>query len=467
MTTKLPPPHTYQIKCVRTAHRMGGKILLAGDPGIGKTKAAIMYALRHPEARPIVVVCPSHLKYHWQHQCHIHGRLRSEILEGTRPKKAAIRSVPPVTIVNYDILGERRSEHCGEGWLEYLKGIQPSFVILDECHALISRASLRTKSVMDLCKGVPHVMALSGTPLVNRPSELWPTLNILRPDVFKSFWTYAHRFCAAKHTIYGWKFDGASHLDELHTLLTDSCMIRIRREDVLAELPRKRRIVVPLPLSDYEQYAEATDDFIGWLRKSFPKRVRKAKKALAIAKLVYVLQLVARLKLPAVKKWLDEFLINSNEKMNVFAINTEIVRGLHKHYEKLSVVIDGKVSKKDRHLAVKQFLSATTKRFLFGNILAGGTGWSASGVSKTAMVQLTWAPGHIEQAIDRTVGINRGIEGQRSEAYMLLGEATLEFDLLDLLIKKAKVTKKVLDGDKRSVTDFDVINTLADRLLNR
>ncbi len=73
---------------------------------------------------------------------------------------------------------------------------------------------------------------------------------------------------------------------------------------------------------------------------------------------------------------------------------------------------------------------------------------------------------HIEQAIDRTVGLNRGVEGQRSEAFFLLGQNTIEMDLLQLLIKKAKIAKAVLDGGKKG-GDFDVIDALTDKLLNQ
>ena len=459
-------PYLYQVKAARKVNRFSGRCLVAGDPGVGKTLITCMALERLADALPAVVVCPAHLKWHWEAEAKKHIGLRSEILEGTTPSQRRMHVHAPITIVNYDILGRRRGEHNGEGWLDYLRTLKPQTVILDESHFLASRVSLRSKACRNLCQDVPYVLALTGTPIVNRPAELWTTLNILRPDLYPSWWKFGHRFCAPYRSPWGWKFEGASHLDELHDQLESEVMVRIRRGDVLAQIPRKRRILVPLPLADRHHYERAMTDFLGWLADTQPDRVRKASKAEAMTKLTYVLQLIARLKMPAVGEWLDSFLANGDDKINVFGIHVEIVRdNLYRRYRDLSVIIDGKVGKKDRHLAVEQFVKSDRSRVLFGNIRAGGTGWSATGVSKTAFVELEWAPGHHEQAEDRTTGLNRGKEDERSENYYLLGADTIETDLWDLLVKKSRTASAVLDGERHG--SFDVADELIERLLKR
>ncbi len=197
-------PFHFQLEDVRRLHQMGGRALLAWPMGCGKTFAALLHIQRHPDARPVVVVCPAGLKFQWRKEAKKHIGMHADVLEGLNPSKSLPPREPKFVIVNYDILSV--SKH-GSGWLEWLRALNPQLVILDECHFLGDMRSKRTKAVRKLCQGVPQVIALSGTPLTNRPKELFPILNILRADLFPSWWQYGHKFCGARRTPWGWSFD--------------------------------------------------------------------------------------------------------------------------------------------------------------------------------------------------------------------------------------------------------------------
>ncbi len=439
---------------------MGGRALLAWPMGCGKTLASLLHIQRHPQNRPVVVVCPAGLKFQWRKEAKKHIGMHADVLEGLNPSKSLPPREPKLVIVNYDILSV--SKH-GSGWLDWLKALNPQLVILDECHFLGDMRSKRTKAVRKLCQDVPQVIALSGTPLTNRPKELFPVLNILRPDLFPSWWQYGHRWCGARRTPWGWNFDGATRLPELHTLLEKEVMIRRRKEDVLDQLPAKRRHVVTLPLSDRREYDLAHDDFIKWLHKHRPDKVGSAAKAEALVRGGYLKRLAGKLKLPSVIDWVNGFLEEDEGKLILFAHHVEVVEQLHARWARESVMVNGSVSMKKRRMAEDEFLKSNKKRIFVGNMRAAGTGWSAKGVSTVAFAEMDWTPGAHQQAGDRTHGIGRGVEGETSEEWWLVAKGTIEEKLVKLLQKKSRILDSVLDG--KPSKDFDVFDKLMASML--
>ena len=163
--TKLRP---FQIKGVRAINHYKGTVLLADEMGLGKTIQALWWLKEHPDARPAVIVTPAHLKGYWEEEARSKLGMRTTVLEGMRPKRMRLK-IHPILILNYDIL---------KGWIKVIQEIEPKCLIIDEAHYCKNPRTKRTKHVRSLAKIAKHRMALSGTPLLNRPSELFPTLNI-------------------------------------------------------------------------------------------------------------------------------------------------------------------------------------------------------------------------------------------------------------------------------------------------
>ena len=85
---------------------------------------------------------------------------------------------------------------------------------------------------------------LTGTPLTNRPRDLFVLLQLVGHPLGRSFLSFARRYCAAEKTQYGWKTDGASNLEEL-TVQLHGVMLRRSKDQVLA-LPPKLRTWLPV-----------------------------------------------------------------------------------------------------------------------------------------------------------------------------------------------------------------------------
>ncbi len=424
---------------------------------------ALLYAHNHPEARPAVIVCPAGLKYNWEREAKKHFNMPVQILETTYPptgKEYFRISGSKVYIVNYDILIKRQTKkkNGGEGWLRWLKELNPQLVIFDEAHYCSGRTSKRTRAVRELCAGAPHVLALTGTPITSRPAELWPIVNIVRPDLYPAFWPFARSFCNPKRTPWGWDFGGACRLRQLNRELREGLMIRRRKVDVFDQLPPKRRAVVPVQITDRAQYQRAVADFLGWLKQRDPAKVFRAARAEALVRVGYVKRLAAELKLNSVRDWIDTFLQGSDEKLIVFGIHKKVLHGLHAHYRKNSVIVDGGVTGRSRQQAVDQFIGTKDTRLLFGNIRAAGAGWSAPGVTNTATIEFEWAAGLHNQAEGRCHGIGRGSETIPSTNYYLVARGTIEEKICKILQRRQSNLDAALDGGLVNESTFDLFD---------
>lgn len=459
MTSK---PYDFQREDAAKLNTFNGRALVAWEPGTGKTFAALYYYRKYLQKGTVVVLCPATVKEHWRREAAKHLGIRAEVLSGRSPPDGVaqyMKQMGTVFVLNYDIL---------QGWLEFFQGVQPRLVILDEAQYCKSRSAIRTKCARVLCRKAPYVLALSGTPLVNRPAELWPTLNMLRPRMFPSFWEYAHKFCNMRRTPWGWDFSGASNLDELHSLLTNHLMVRRRKEDVLKDLPAKTRTVVPMELSrkDREEYEEAADDLIKWLvRKGKLGRAKKAAQAEQLVRMGYLKRLAGRLKKAHVVNWVQDFLDSSDGKLILFGLHRKLIRAVEAHFGGVSVRVDGSVTGKARQRAIDAFNLNPKKRLFIGNIHAAGVGWSCTSSSTVAFCEIDWVPGNMIQAEDRAHGLFRGVAGQAVSVYYLVADETIESYLVELIHRKQRVLDKTLDG--RDEGDFDVMDKLEEILLAR
>ena len=183
-------------------------------------------------------------------------------------------------------------------WLPWLIQIKAQYLIGDEIHYCCNPKAQRTRAMKALSKLIPNMVALSGTPLTNKPAELWPILNMLRPDLYPSFFPFGHRFCKPEKIFGRWVFKGANDLGILHRRLISTLMIRRNKEDVIDQLPKKRRIVVPLELNDPKEYIFAQENFLDWLGQTNPSKTSSHTKAAALTKTGYLKRLAAQLKMP-------------------------------------------------------------------------------------------------------------------------------------------------------------------------
>jgi len=443
--------HPFQAKGFRTIQHYKGVVLLADEMGLGKTIQALWWLKENPNARPAIIVVPAHLKYYWQHEAISKTGLHAIVLNGTKPQPFG-EAQPQILILNYDIL---------PAWLKVLQRMKPKAVLFDEVHYIKTRSAKRTKASRKLAKGVPYRIGISGTPLVNCPAELWPTLNLLWPDEFEKFVPFADRYCNPEWTPWGMQYKGATHLDELHRRLKGLGMIRRTKAEVLPELPPKQRTVLAVE-TDLTEYKKAESNYLKWLEDTGEhKAAKSAAKAEQITRLGGLKRLASLGKLLRVFEWIDAYLEETDDKLAIYAIHRKIIRPLHERYIDSSVCLDGSTSARMRQLAVKKFQTNKRTRLFFGQIQAAGTGITITAAPHLMFAELDWVPGNHTQAEDR---IHRIGQDQPVQITYLVACGTIEEDLCQIIQTKHDVISKTLDGTGKCADKFNVYDELSKAL---
>lgn len=447
----------YQKESILEIEDFGGRALLALEMGLGKSIITLAYLRKNRKhALPALIVCPASVKYNWEHECVHNFGIRPRVLEGQKPPRNIKRllDLEKITIINYDIL---------KYWVPYLEKLGYRTIVFDECQYLANRSAQRTKAAAKLARGIPYALALSGTPLTNRPAELFSTLNILCPDEYTSFWKFARSYCRPRLTRWGWDYSGASNLKDLHRRLLRTCLIRYLKKDVLHELPDKVRRVIPLEMDNPDEYFKARDNFLGWLKEKHPDRISRALKATALAKTGDLLRLAARQKLRGVVDWCNRFLEETDEKLIIFAVHRKCIDVLERKINAPSVTVDGSVIGRQRQTVIEEFRKNPNIRVFIGNIRAAGVGINLTQSSTVVFAELWWKPGDHTQAEDRSHRIK---QDQPVFIYYFVAAETIEETLCKIIQKKQEVIHATLDGHGK-VNDMNVYDELLNMLSSK
>lgn len=417
----------------------------------GKSLESLTWINRYQHKRgtlPALIVCPASLKWNWESEAWNHVKMRAQVLEGRSPPSKA--RLGDLVIINYDIL---------KPWMDILREHKFRTIVIDECQFISNRNRQRSKLVRLLCRRVPYRLALSGTPLTNRPAELWNILNLLRPKLYPSFFSYAKTHCSPRRNPWGWTFKGAEKLPELHRNLKRTMMIRRLKSDVLKDLPEKSRHIFRIHLNkkDQEKYKQASDDIIKWLKQWDPAKVPKAQKAKRLVQLGYLKRMSAELKLPFVIEWIDQYLNESDGKLVLMGIHKTVMDPLWDRYKNQAVLVTGSVRGNKRRMAVEAFQSNKRCRLFLGNIRAAGVGLTLTAANTMAFAELGWTPGEHTQGEDR---IHRIGQKDGASCYYLIADETIETPLCQLIQEKQKVLDQVLDGRSDGRSSLDIFNQL-------
>ena len=333
-------------------------------------------------------------------------------------------------------------------------------ILVSNCHKIKNLKALRTRAAHQLhCR---RRLILTGTPILNRPAELFSLLKWLDPIAWPSFRSYATRFCAAWDAPWGWDTSGASNLDELNRLLRGSLMVRRLKEDVLPELPAKRRAIIELPANGRSRSVTTIiqRELAAWnthealqakLRTLLdghapscpppcPDTYREQVAALR-AGIRVAFEDMARLrhetavaKIPQVIEHLQGCL-ESGEKIVCYAWHHDVINAIMEAFPDISVRLDGRMNVTDRQRSVDRFQATGNNIRLFvGNIQTAGVGLTLTASSHAVFAELDWVPGNVSQAEDRLHRI-----GQRDS--VLIQHLVLE-NSLDCRIAKTIIDKQ-------------------------
>jgi SWI/SNF-related matrix-associated actin-dependent regulator of chromatin subfamily A-like protein 1 len=408
--------------------------ILADDMGLGKTRQSIV-AMRHaaPEG-PYLVICPASVKLNWQREIHqVDPEANCTILQGNDSSEA-LRNPDGWVILNYDILGKRIAQLGTVSW---------GGIIFDEAHFLKNHKSQRGAYARRLALeggGDPVVHALTGTPLTNRPRDLFPLLQLVHHPLGRSFLSFAKRYCAATQNDYGWITDGASNLEEL-ALQLHGIMIRRRKDEVL-DLPPKLRSWLDVEVEAGTANAEMREVVESLLLARSGAASQDSSRTRLLAKLTKAREKLAAAKVKATTELL-EGIVEQGGKAIVFSCYDRPVKALAKHFEGRCVLLTGATPASKRQALVDRFQNDDSVRVFVANIVAGGVGLNLTAARHVVFNDLDWVPANHWQAEDRAYRI--GQTGTVNVHYLVAGGTIDEFVRSVLEVKSALV-EAVVDG---------------------
>ena len=404
-------PHQQEAKLFLLSRR---RAILADQPRVGKTLPTAAAAL---ENLPALIVCPAIAKTVWEAAfSKLAPNVSVHVVNGK--KGASEVNSADVTIINYDVL------QYGVTHVD-----RYSTLVLDECHRIKNPKAQRTKAAMLAMKKIGHVYALSGTPIPNRPIELWPILHGL--GIYRGGWyDFAARY--AKMWVAPWGLDtsGASNLVELKDLMKPH-VLRRKKETIFKDYkePQVSLITFDLPNDKREQTFDAD------------ALMANPNALLAFEGLAEIMREAGMRKVKAASEFIDD-LLQAGDPVVVFAHHKDVVAELEKLlmvHKPVTVVGDTPRAKRDK--AIADFQSDQTN-CIIGNIAAMSEGVDLSAADTIVFVECTWSTSALEQASSRVENINKS--GIPPVIYILTIKASLDHTVLAKVLKKLNIVNQII-----------------------
>jgi len=426
------------------------RAILADEMGLGKTRTAIVAAREQEPDGPFLVICPASVKLNWRREIlAVEPDAVVQVLEN-QPVDPAARWI----VVNYDRLSR---------YVSALEEREPAVVIVDEAHYIKNRKTRRAQNTSRLVgiqpgqwpdKATSRTAAylLTGTPITNRPRDLFNLLRAVRHPVTRNYVKFAKRYCAAYDNGYGLVDEGASNMEELAELLNE-VMLR-RTKDEALDLPPKVRTWLPLelPTSRVASYEQRALRFLadnparsGPTWGTFLGLLNKARQELAVLKATMTADFVGDC-------------VEAGQKVVVFTQYHGAVDVFTERFGKSAVTLTGKHTSKQRDAAVRRFQNQDSARVFIGNLQAAGTGITLTAGTHVVFNDLDWVPANHWQAEDR---IHRIGQTQTAFATYLYVPGTLDGFVARQLAEKTDLINLIEEGAAAKATMVDDLVELA------
>lgn len=453
------------------------RFLLCDDQGLGKTLQIIdlVECLGDKVQKALIICGVNSLKYNWREEVSKHSNEKGYVL-GTRYRKNGkeylgstkdkindLSNLPDYKYIitnietlrlgakkigkyEYDFpIANKIKELCNDGTI--------GLIAFDECHRAKDSTSLQGKAMLEI--SAPHMIAMSGTPLMNSPIDLYFPIKWLGYENHSLF-EFKRHYCRLggynDAEIMGYK-----NLDELRSLV-DRIMLRRLKTEVL-DLPDKIEKLEYVEMSSkqsklYSEIQQNTKTLMHQIRMSnnplsMLLRLRQVTGWCGIidesiqesAKMQRMIELV-------------EDIVSNNQKAIIFSNWTSITEVAIKLLPKYNpAYITGDVKQEDRMNEVDRFQNDERCKVIIGTIGAMGTGLTLTSAQNVIFLDEPWTKALKNQAEDRAHRI--GTKGTVS-IITLMCKDTIDDRIHDLIEKKGKMSDALIDG-KLSLEDINFL----------
>ena len=454
-------------KWISTLDKYGFGGILCDDMGLGKTLQTISFLAKHyydaPEDElPSLVVCPASLVYNWQEEfkkfapdvkvCPITGSAteREEIINNVNQYQ--------VLVTSYDLLKRDVASYDGKEFY---------YEIIDEAQYIKNHTTAAAKAVKVI--NSRRRLALTGTPIENRLSELWSIFDFLMPGFLYKYDRFRRQF---ETPIV--KYEDKEASERLKKMVAPFLLRRLK-ENVLKELPEKleKQQTVILAEGQRTLYDAQVTHLKQIIEQSQKENNFNENKMKILAEMTRLRQICCdpslyldNYKGESAKREacmdLVERAIEAGHRMLVFSQFTTMLDLLKKDLDKAGIgyfEITGSTKKEDRLELVNRFNEGENNVFLI-SLKAGGTGLNLVGADVVIHYDPWWNLAAQNQATDRAHRI-----GQKKTVtvYKLISKGTIEEKIVELQNSKSDLADEILSGETNVIskmTEADFIELL-------
>ncbi|MBR8826901.1 MAG: DEAD/DEAH box helicase [Gomphosphaeria aponina SAG 52.96 = DSM 107014] len=462
---ELRPYQARGVSWLSFLERWGLGACLADDMGLGKTIQLIAFMLnlkeQNPLQNPTLLVCPTSVLNNWEREVQKFApTLKVLIHHGDKRSKGKdfVQAVKKqdLLITSYALV------YRDEQTLEQIKW---EGIVIDEAQNIKNPLAKQSQVIRKLKSGFR--IALTGTPVENRLSELWSILDFLNPGFLGSRQFFQKRFAIPIE-----KYGDRESLITLRSLVQPFILRRLKTDkNIIQDLPEKQEMTVYCGLSaeQAQMYPRLVDESL----KEIDAAAGIKRRGLILTLLLQLKQLCNHPaqylkeksldsgersgKLLRLEEMLEEVINNNTDKALIFTQFAEWGKLLQPYLAKKlgveTMFLSGATTREKRVEMVDRFQNDPTGPPIFIlSLKAGGTGLNLTRANHVFHVDRWWNPAVENQATDRAFRIGQ----QRNvQVHKFVCTGTLEERISDMLETKQQLAEQTVDAGENWLTELD------------
>ena len=401
---------------------------LFDEQGLGKSKQlidAIAAEITEGAIRGAVIVCPNGLKTNWAEEIEHFSSLPYAVFgAGRKARRQAFQSLAAAFyVINYEAVAAELPS------LRALLRFKPMALVLDESHRIKTPESKVTKALLKLRDEASRRFILTGTPVANKPEDLWSQVYFLDSGdaLGETFEEFRERYGS-----------GPTGYRDMEVLRERIGALSIRRlKDHAVDLPDKtfERQTIELSARQKSMYIRMRNDFEVWVRTLEGEEVLRHAEAI-LARLVRLAQIASNpalldaeyqevpAKFAALDALLNERLSEAHQKIIIWTSFVGNVTTLAARYEKLgTVMLHGQMTNEERDVAVHSFRQDAGAKLLVANPAAAREGLTLTEANVAVYLDRTFNLVDYLQSQDR---IHRISQSKPCQVILLIAESTVD-----------------------------------------
>ena len=447
-------------------------VAIFDEQGLGKTKIvidSISNEIKENNLNSALIICKKSLMNNWKEEIEFHSHLTSIIIQESKIKRGNLFTFPVhFMIISYETArNEMRT-------LKQLLSIKKMAIVLDESHKIKNLQSKITQALHELAPLAKQRIILSGTPVANKPDDLWAQFYFLdMGDLLgESFQDFKQKY----------KFDSTKEIDANQISLFKQLKEEINRKSIrrlkqdALELPDKiyKNISVQLNFQQRDLYDQLKNELLVEITNLDDEQV--IDEADNILKQLLRLTQIASNPWLINKKYTEEpakYLVLDNEMKKIDSSGEKVIIWtsfvyniilLKKRYKKFgAVTLYGKMSVDERNVAVQKFKHDNNCKILIANPAAAREGLTLTVANNAIYLDRNFNLVDYLQSQDR---IHRISQNKKCNIVLLIGKNTVDEYIDEVLFKKQNVAG-FIQGDIKDISSYqltkdEIINILED-----